>query len=42
MSWGRILFTVGLIVAIYLIFVYDVQFSDIRDFVKLIKKKYDL
>lgn len=39
---GRVLFTLALLAVIALIFVYDIQFSDIRDLWKLVKKKYDL
>jgi hypothetical protein len=42
LDWRRVLLTFALLAVITLIFVYDIQFADIRDLVKVIRKKYDL
>jgi hypothetical protein len=39
-GFGRIAFTVILIAVIYYIFANDIQFTDIRDFVRGLKKQY--
>jgi len=39
---GRIIFTVALLAVIYYIFSNDIQFTDIRDFVRAFRKQYNL
>jgi len=41
-GFGRIIFTVGLIAIIYYIFTNDIQFTDIRDFVRALRKQYNI
>jgi len=38
----RVIFTLALILIIYAIFTYDIQFADIRDFMKYFRKQYEL
>jgi hypothetical protein len=41
-GFGRIVFTVALLAIIYYIFANDVQFTDIRDFVRSLRKQYNI